>query len=64
MTRSRDTLSLEILDLMDNYQQLQSALTASFKKGFIEMSHARKSMGNTRVGRLQYDKRMQTNYNV
>lgn len=61
---TRDETAFDLLNLTDEYLRLVSLLEECFRRGFIEMSQARKQMGASRVGRLQYDKRMQPLVNV
>ncbi|XP_078442787.1 coiled-coil protein [Wolffia australiana] len=45
----KDEVFLEILDALDSYVSAISSLTSSLRQGWLELSSARHSMGNSRI---------------
>jgi hypothetical protein len=56
----KDEIAYELLESLDMYLEQMNVLQGYLRKGYMDMSSARASMGFNRIGSLQYDQRMET----
>ncbi|ORY92332.1 hypothetical protein BCR43DRAFT_527584, partial [Syncephalastrum racemosum] len=59
-----DTLALDYLQKIDEYTQLWKHTSSTLQKGFLQLAHAKYTMGSSTISKCSYDERMKAQIRV
>ncbi|KAI8074044.1 hypothetical protein BC940DRAFT_79077 [Gongronella butleri] len=64
ISQKLDTLSLAYLSKMNDYAHQRSAVAKELQKGFLDLAHAKYTMGAKTISHFSYDERMKAQVRV
>ncbi|KAI8973012.1 hypothetical protein BDB01DRAFT_729728 [Pilobolus umbonatus] len=59
-----DDLTISYLNKLSEYTQQWTETSREFQEGYMDLAHAKYTMGTTTVSRYSYDKRMKASLQV